>query len=161
MTVTAGFQVNGKDASVEDTGAPVEVAPVELYPVAEDAGAILSQDTIKRQIVPVPAWRLSVEIRAVTIQQMEQATLAAQVADDQGNSTADGRRLNRLLFALSVIRPAFTADQVEKLFSEQSAEATGTVLEAIMQINGLGASFGLSVAATAPATFRGAAAEQP
>ena len=139
--------------------APVEAqgdnsTAVEVYPIAEDADAILSQDTIKKQIVPVAPWRLSVEIRSLTIAQIEEITLDAQIADDTGAAKADGRQMNRLFVTRSVIRPKFTPDQVVKMFTEQSAEATGTVLEAIMRLNGLGASFGLSVASQVPATFQ-------
>jgi hypothetical protein len=108
----------------------------ELFPIAQDADALLAIDTLDTRTIPIKEWGVSVVIRPMTQAEAEETALDSMIGDPSGKGQElDRRAWNRRMVQKCLVSPAMDLDQVERLFTK-SAHAVGQILKACMEING-------------------------
>lgn len=95
---------------------------------------IMEADDITEEDVPVPQWGGFVRIRSISEREMKRIRTEAKSANEEGELSEDA--LHRALITHSMIAPAVTDEDYERLL-EKSSAAFMTILKAIMKNSGL------------------------
>lgn len=98
------------------------------------AEELLSKQTLREEVVPVPEWGCSVRVRELSMATYQQ--VQEKATDDRGN--LDETRLQTNLVLAGIVEPALGDDAYEWVRG-QSMRALNRVLERVMVLSGIGA----------------------
>lgn len=94
---------------------------------------LLKRSKLQTTTIPVNRWGIDVEIRELSLRELEQ--LQAKATDRKG--VLDKDKLSRLLVAACCVNPSFTYEQVCDLF-DASPAPINAIGEAIQDFNNMG-----------------------